>query len=190
MKSSEQSGRSGCSEGPGKFRKFISRCIQSSGKVATSDSGAEVLELAIVVPLVLTLVLGIVSLGRAYNVYATITRAAREGARYAVLPSSVAAGNALADTASATCTLGTNAYRSHVAPALTAGNLNPANVQSYCQKTAWVANSYPKQCGVEISFSYPLKLAIPFIPQNAATVNIQAHAQMRLENQPAGGSCP
>jgi len=178
------------SETAGGLQPCICRRVQNLRKVVISDSGAEAFEFAIVVPLVLALVLGIVSLGRAYNVYATITRAAREGARYAVLPSSVAAGNTFADTPSASCTVGTNAYTNRVAPALRASNLDPANVQNYCQKTGWLENTYPKQCGVQISFSYPVKVSIPFITRNMSTLNIYARAQMRLENQSAGGSCP
>jgi Flp pilus assembly protein TadG len=158
--------------------------------ITAAEGGAELFEFAIVVPLLLMLLLGIVWMGRAYNVYETITRAAREGARYAVLRSSVAAGNAYADTLSSSCSSGTNAYNNYVAPALRADSLDPAKVQNYCQKTAWLENTYPQQCGVVISFSYPLELAIPFTSLNASTIDIKASAQMRLEDQSAGGTCP
>ncbi|HEX5410697.1 MAG TPA: TadE/TadG family type IV pilus assembly protein [Terriglobia bacterium] len=190
MRSRERWGSSNGRETAGEFQPFINQWVQNLRNLVTSDSGAEVFEFAVVVPLVLTLVLGIVSIGRAYNVYATITRAAREGARYAVLPSSVAAGNTFADTTSASCTVGTNAYNKRVVPALKADNLDPANVQNYCQKTVWLENTYPKQCGVQISFNYPVEVAIPFITRNMSTLNIYARAQMRLENQSAGGNCP
>ena len=49
------------------------------------DCGAELVEAGFVLPILLMLLLGIFSFGRAYNVYQTITRAAREGARMAVL---------------------------------------------------------------------------------------------------------
>src|SRR5579875_3320491 len=51
-------------------------------------------------------------------------------------------------------------------------------------------NTYPQQCGVSISFTYPVQLVIPFTSVNATTVDIPAHAQMRLEDQPVGGTCP
>jgi len=44
----------------------------------------EVAELAIVLPILLSLIIGIYSFARAYNIYATITRAAQAGARVAV----------------------------------------------------------------------------------------------------------
>ena len=158
-------------------------------KVAAADSGAELLEFAFVVPLLLMLLMGIFWIGRAYNIYENVTRAAREGARYAVLPSSIAAGNAEADAISASCTSNTATFTNYVAPVLRSDNLNPTLVRGYCQKTAVLENTYPQQCGVSISFTYPVKLTIPFTPLNAATINIPAQAQMRLENQPAGG-CP
>ncbi|MGH3628362.1 MAG: TadE family protein, partial [Sciscionella sp.] len=52
-------------------------------EMAAADSGAELLEFAFVIPLLLMLLVGIFWIGRAYNIYENITRAAREGARYA-----------------------------------------------------------------------------------------------------------
>lgn len=45
------------------------------------ESGAAAVEFALVVPLLLLLVLGMVNLGRAYNAQITLTQAAREGVR-------------------------------------------------------------------------------------------------------------
>lgn len=154
------------------------------------ESGAELVEMAFVLPLLLTLLIGIFWIGRAINVYTTITRAAREGARYAVLPSSVASGNSYLDTLSSSCSNNTNVFNDYIVPALTADSLDPNNVKNYCQKAAWLESSYPRPCGVVISFSYPVKLAIPFTPVNATTIDIGTQVQMRLENQPTSGSCP
>lgn len=156
--------------------------------IAAAETGAELLEFAFVVPMLLTLLIGIIWIGRAYNIYENVTRAAREGVRYAVLPSSVADGNSYADAPSASCTSGTAAFTNYISPVLASDNLNPTLVSGYCQKTAWLENTYPQQCGVSISFKYPVKLTIPFTPLNATTINIPAQAQMRLENQ--GGTCP
>ncbi len=155
-----------------------------------ADGGAELLEFAFVVPLLLMLLIGIFWIGRAFNVYETITRAAREGARYAVLPSSVADGNAPPDPLTASCASNTNTFNDYVTPVLKADSLDPGAVINYCQKTAWLENTYPKQCGVDISFSYPVQMEIPFTTINATTIDIPAQAQMRLEDQPTDGSCP
>ena len=159
-------------------------------KFAVAELGAEMFEFAIVAPILLMLLIGIFWVGRAFNVYETITRAAREGVRYAVLPSSVAAGNAEADTPSSSCATNTNAYNNYIVPALTADNLDPNNVKNYCQKSDWLENTQPKQCGISISFEYQVQMTIPFTSINATTINIPANAQMRLENQPTGATCP
>lgn len=149
-------------------------------------------EFAIVAPILLMLLIGIFWVGRAYNIYETITRAAREGARYAVLPSSVASGNTEADTPNSACSTDTNAYNNYIVPALRADNLDPSNVKSYCQKSEWLENTYPKQCGISITFQYQVEMTIPFTSVNATTIKIPASAQMRLENQPTttGATCP
>ena len=56
--------------------------------IKTEETGAELVEAALIIPLLLTFLVGIVSVGRGFNVYQTITRpyrprAAREGARLA-----------------------------------------------------------------------------------------------------------
>ena len=54
-------------------------------KLDRGDSGAAVVEFALLLPLLLLLVLGILDFGRVYNAQITLTQAAREGARYAAL---------------------------------------------------------------------------------------------------------
>ncbi|MGI9648242.1 MAG: TadE family protein [Acidimicrobiia bacterium] len=64
------------------------------------DSGAALVEFAIVVPLLLLLVFGIIEFGRAYNAQNTLTHAAREGAReYAITQDPVAGETAAKDAA-------------------------------------------------------------------------------------------
>ena len=53
-------------------------------QIARNQDAQEVAELAIVLPILLSLIIGIYSFARAYNIYATITRAAQAGARVAV----------------------------------------------------------------------------------------------------------
>ena len=54
---------------------------------AAGDAGAELIELALVFPILLLLVAGIVDFGFLFQRYEVVTNAAREGARVAVLPS-------------------------------------------------------------------------------------------------------
>jgi Flp pilus assembly protein TadG len=51
-----------------------------------SESGAELIEFALALPLLLLVVLGIIDFGFLFQKYEVITNAAREGARIAVLP--------------------------------------------------------------------------------------------------------
>lgn len=49
------------------------------------ERGAVAVEMAIVLPVLLLILLGIIEFGRAYNVQVSLTQAAREGARYAAI---------------------------------------------------------------------------------------------------------
>ncbi|MET4589093.1 TadE/TadG family type IV pilus assembly protein [Arthrobacter sp. 754] len=64
------------------------------------ERGAVAVEMAIVLPLLLLILLGIIEFGRALNVQVSLTQAAREGARYAAIHHSEAgldvSGTALA----------------------------------------------------------------------------------------------
>jgi len=168
------------------------------------DSGAELVEAAFVLPLLLMLMLGIFWLGRAYDVYETITRAAREGARYAVLPSCATCNpanqmtetyTAAGTTNSPACLSGTTyEFTNYVAPSLLASHLDPNNTvvqQTFCQQAVVMnptSDSSSRQCGIEVSFKYPLQLAIPFTSLNASTIRIPTSVTMRMENQPVDGS--
>jgi Flp pilus assembly protein TadG len=54
-------------------------------KSKTNERGAAAVELAIILPLLLLILFGIIEFGRAYNVQVSLTQAAREGARYAAV---------------------------------------------------------------------------------------------------------
>ena len=51
-----------------------------------SERGAELIEFAVVLPLLLLLIAGIVDFGMMFRTYEAVTNAAREGARVGVLP--------------------------------------------------------------------------------------------------------
>jgi Flp pilus assembly protein TadG len=55
-------------------------------KFRRSQRGATLVEAAVTVVALFTLIMGAVDFGRAYNVYQNVTNAAREGARFAVAP--------------------------------------------------------------------------------------------------------
>jgi hypothetical protein len=162
-----------------------------------AERGVELVEAAFVLPILLTILLGTIWMGRAYMVYEAITRSAREGARYEVLPSCATCGNAPVDTPSSSClSTSSNTFQNYIAPSLSATGLDPNQVTNYCQKTQWLNNGDdPQQCGTVVSFTYPTVLAIPFTSLNVTTINIATQVQMRNENQPvsiagAAPTCP
>jgi len=62
---------------------------RSIHSMAREDSGQALVEFALVVPIFLFLLLGIVEFARAWNIYEVLTDAAREGARNAVVDNSL-----------------------------------------------------------------------------------------------------
>src|SRR5438477_13136685 len=57
------------------------------------DRAQEIAEAAVVLPLTMMLLLGIYWFGRVYNIYGTITHAAREGGRITTAPTCAMCGN-------------------------------------------------------------------------------------------------
>lgn len=52
------------------------------------DEGQSLVEMALILPILLALLVGIFEFGRSWNIYQVVTNAAREGARKAVIPTS------------------------------------------------------------------------------------------------------
>lgn len=64
----------------------MSTLIRRSTRTGRGESGAELVELAVVLPLLLILIAGIVDFGFLLQSFEVVTNAAREGARIGVLP--------------------------------------------------------------------------------------------------------
>ncbi len=144
---------------------------------ASDERGVELLEAALVLPLLLTLLLGMFWLGRAYNVYQTATRAAREGARFTLASSCSTCGNAFPTDSEVTTVINN---------ALSAASMDPTKVNPAIsiQRRQVLNPSDPainQVQGVVVSFGYPMKLSIPFTTLSATTITITAQVQMRQE---------
>lgn len=72
-----------------------------------SETGAAAVEFALVLPILVLLIFGIVDFGRAFNAQVTITHAAREGARVWALGGTETEAQDAAQSAAATLTLDT-----------------------------------------------------------------------------------
>ncbi|MGH9354566.1 MAG: TadE/TadG family type IV pilus assembly protein [Terriglobia bacterium] len=141
------------------------------------------LEAALVIPLLAAFILAIFWFGRAYNIYQTATRAAREGARAAVAPTCATCGNTSLSSAQVQLV---------VNQALSADGLDPSKVTSFqalanqpvagsmtCPASPQVLSS-GQICGAVVSFTYPFTFSLPLTAINV--VNISAHVQMEEEN--------
>jgi len=150
------------------------RGLRHPGIAVWEDAGAQLVEAALVIILLLALLIGIVWMSRAYNLHETMTRAAREGARFAAAPSCATCGNLYpSDTE----------VRQRVDDALLASGVDPANVTNFAINRAVVLNpgSTPQVTGVAVSFNYPIQLVVPFTSVHLSSVNLATQVQMREE---------
>ena len=82
---------------------MIGRALTPRNRPAERESGAAMVEMAIVLPLLLLLVFGIIEFGRLYNSQVTLTHAAREGIRdYVIFQDPVQAEDTARQAVSAT----------------------------------------------------------------------------------------
>ncbi len=172
-------------------------------KLAGETSGSEIAELAVVLPLLMLILLAIVLFGRAFNIYTTITHAAREGARLGLTSScaSASCGNAAATAAQ---------IDTQVMQSLQASNINTGAIQQNAPSplpsqgncpgasgtsTANNINVYtnvqlspagnPLACGVVVSFKYPYTFSlidpVQFVTRTYS-LRLIADVQMQGEN--------
>jgi hypothetical protein len=177
-------------------------------KIAAGTAGSEIAEAALVLPILFMLLLGIYWFGRAFNVYATINHAAREGARAATVQT-------CATCANPNQRLSVDLVAAQVAQALQASSIDPAQVthastpptRPACISTdPAVSCSLPAAdpqicvyynvrlpslppangsgapaCGVSVEFQYPYKFFLPFTSLNMQKIMLNAGVQMTGE---------
>jgi len=137
-----------------------------------SEQGAELIEFALVLPMLLLVVLGIVEFGLLFQRFEVLNNAAREGARMAVLP-----GYTTADVSSRVVAY-TNAAGINT-PALVAGNVRVQNTT--------IGAAPGIQCKrVIVDYTYTFQF-LPGIGSmfggTFTTVPLQAVSVMRIEDQ-------
>jgi hypothetical protein len=174
-------------------------------KVLRGNDGAEIAEFAVVLPVLLLFLFAIMWFGRAYNIYTTVTFAAREGAKVAVVGTgpSCATCNAATPTAAdvyprvqevlAASHIDATQIQAYApSPAPSAGacggmtTTNSNGVTLYNNAQLNEATSNPPACGVVVSFQYPFKFfllnAAPPFGTNKFNLQLKAAAQMQEEN--------
>jgi len=174
-------------------------------KIIRETGGSEIAEAALVLPLAFMVLLGIYWFGLAFNTYATINSAAREGARIAVTQTCATCGNAapaastVASTVTqtmqasrvATAVCGTGNCISKYSPSLnfcgsgtTSTNCDSSNNNiTVCTgvKLSPAASPGPPVCGVSVSFQYPYQFWLPFTSLNNQQIILTADVQMQGE---------
>ena len=140
------------------------------------ERGAELIEFALVLPILLLIIAGIVDFGFLFQRYEVVTNAAREGARVAVLPG-----------------YGTADIQSRVQQYLTAGGLNNTATITPTPGSITLPSGLIVST-VEVLVEYPS--AFTFIGPMAAmvggtgwnTITLRARSTMRSESAAGGGS--
>jgi Flp pilus assembly protein TadG len=152
-----------------------------SGRGRRASRGSEVVEAAMTLPILATVLFVLYAFGHGWSIYQTMTRAAREGVRQAVTTSCATCGNSNYST--------DQIQSQFIFPAMQAAGVDTSQVEDYSQGYAWL-DSADSVCGAYIRFQYPYKLVVPFTPVSVTTINLKTDIQMRLENQPNSGTCP
>lgn len=128
--------------------------------------GQAVVEFALVAPLVLLLLLGIVEFGRAWNAYQVVTDAAREGARIAAVATSP-------DTVSA------DTVKKRVVQALERAGLRDCTITCVdvtSSPNGWPAGALPpRNDTLRVNVTYPFQFTFlkPFMQWTTADASIE-----------------
>jgi Flp pilus assembly protein TadG len=127
-----------------------------------TDTGQTLVEFAMVLPLMLILMFGIVDFGRAFYVWLTVTNAAREGARVAATQQPIGVVNTRISDAMGP--LGTSQL-----------TITPGNIQGPRGEAVTIDLTY------NFSFVTPIGPLVALVGGSLATPAITSHASMRLE---------
>ena len=125
------------------------------------QEGQALVEFAILLPILLLLLLGILQFGVVFNNYIQVTSAAREGARKAAVSRSL--GTSAANTAART----------------SAKNASPSLNLQDSQITVTPSNSYAQGSDVTVTVRYPYSINI--LGRVVASGNLTSSTTMRVE---------
>lgn len=130
-----------------------------------SERGAELIEFAVVMPILLLIIAGIIDFGMMFRTYEAVTNAAREGARVGVLPG-------YADTD----------VRNRVDLYLAASGLSDPHTTTVQNVTvATTAGTFTARA-VSLSYTYSF-VVLPGFGGSLGTINLNAQSVMRTESQ-------
>jgi Flp pilus assembly protein TadG len=141
-----------------------------------SETGAELIEVALTLPLLLLVLLGIIEFGFVFQQYEVITNAAREGARVAVLPS-----------------YSTDDAKTRINNYLDAAGLvsSSATVNVAAQSPVAIGTNCMIPMQATVSYPHPVPFLggiITYFGSSMGTMTLHATSTMRVEA--AAASCP
>ena len=131
-------------------------------RAVTSTEGVALVEFALVVPVLLLLLAGILDTGRAVNAYVTISNASREGARYVSL-NPTAAPSAIKSSAVLPHAQQLDSGSINVSVTYSNGNVT-SSACPVATTTAPPAASPPATIPVRVDVTYPWSAATFFLP--------------------------
>ena len=168
------------------------------------ETGAEIAEAAVVLPIAFMFLLGIVWFGRAFNIYSTITQAAQQGALAAArascatcTPANIGPTDSQVDAVIVAVITASKLDAGQIpspgiSPAITTcPPPAPAGACTHTTHNITICRSVvlnpsgatdPPQCGATVSFQYPFQFYLPFTSLNQQRVLLSASAQTRMEN--------
>lgn len=171
--------------------------VRQVARQLNQADGAEIAEVALVLPLVFMLLLGAVWFGRAFNIYSTIQQAAQQGAITAARSTCVTCGNASSDVAVSNAVTSVmqssnldstqiivNSPAPPFCPTPPSACTTKNNI-TICRNVLLnptAGNTQVPQCGAIVSFQYPFQFFLPFTSLNMQPITMSAQAQSRMEN--------
>jgi len=147
---------------------------------AKSESGQALVEFALILPIVVLLLFGIVEFGRIFHSYLVVTSSAREGARKAAVTQNIAAIEAV--IASASASLGGVSVVPK--PLSTVTDATPPNTNEVWYNITYPSNGGVRRLGdpVEVYLKARLDLVVPLISDIIGGVQvIRGSAVMNIE---------
>ncbi|MDR5658932.1 pilus assembly protein [Serpentinicella sp. ANB-PHB4] len=126
-----------------------------------NNEGQALVELALVLPILLLLVFGIIEFGRVFGTYLMVTHSAREGARAAAVGALDEEIKALVEERTSALHLNKDKVNIHITP----GEIYRSRGD-----------------GISIQVEYPLKIHLPIISIFIGdSYNVKSHITMRME---------
>jgi Flp pilus assembly protein TadG len=147
------------------------------------DSGAALVEFALILPVFALMLFGALDLGKAYNYWIDETQLAHEGARWAAVNKSPASGVGLVQA------IRDQADTAELKNGTTSSVPNPLQVCVYLPDGPTVGG----RVRVEVSSTYQfMSFLTQELPGNPTNASVVAHSTMRLERPPtaySNGDC-